>query len=81
MLPSLKSCDYVVWGEDEIADSAVAIFSVFLFKNSGARRQWKEDELQNQEYRKLLTKSRTAGRLAFVESVNQNLAALGQMVK
>ncbi len=68
-------------GEDEIADSLVADFSVFLFKNSGARRQWKEDELETQEYQTLLNGSQTAGRLAFAESVNQNLAALEQMAK
>ncbi|MFT5501026.1 MAG: hypothetical protein ACI88G_001159 [Woeseiaceae bacterium] len=68
-------------GEDEIADSLVADFSVFLFENPGARQIWKEDELKSEKYRTFLSGSQIAGRLAFAESVNRNLSSLDQSAK
>ena len=68
-------------GEDEIANSLVADFSVFLFENPGARQIWTEGELKSEKYRTLLSGSQIAGRRAFAESVNQNLSSLDQMAK
>ena len=68
-------------GEDEIADSLVADFSVFLFENPGARKIWMEDELKSEKYRTLLSGSQIAVRRAHAESVNQNLSSLDQMAK
>jgi hypothetical protein len=66
-------------GEDDIADSIVADFSAFLFKNPGARRIWSEDEMAIRKYRALLTDSENVGHLELAELVIENLAKLDQM--
>lgn len=66
-------------GEDGIADSIVADFSAFLFKNPGARRIWSEDEMETRKYRALLTDSENVGHLELAELVIENLAELDQM--
>ena len=66
-------------GEDEIADSIVADFSAFLFKNPGARRIWSENEREIRKHRALLTDSKNIGHLKLSDSVIENLATLDQM--
>jgi hypothetical protein len=68
-------------GEDGIADSIVADFSAFLFKNPGARRIWTEDEMEIRKHRALLTDSENLGHLTFSDLVIANLAELDQMGK
>ena len=65
-------------GANDIADSIIADFSAFLFKNPGARRIWMEEEQDTQEYRTLLVPNQNRGHIIFVETVKSNLAKMDQ---
>jgi hypothetical protein len=66
-------------GAFDIADALTADFSVFLYKNPGARRVWIEINQDAIKYRSLLVSGKVIWDGEFAGTVNSHLAKLDQL--
>jgi hypothetical protein len=67
-------------GANDIADALTADFSVFLYKNPGARRVWTEISQDTTKYRSLLMSGKLIWDGEFANTVNSHLAKLDQLL-
>lgn len=65
-------------GAHEVADTLTADFSVFLFKNPGARRVWTETSQDKAKYRSLLVPGKVIIDANFAATVDLHLSKLDQ---
>ena len=65
-------------GAQDVADTLTADFSVFLFKNPGARRVWTETSEDKTKYRSLLVPGKVIIDADFADTVNSHLSKLDQ---